>query len=449
MEIKHVVEPLILWKPNAAEYSFWRDDWSGLGPLANFVVQGPKPGKMQLKQVYDGETWNFQEVRQVLPNHILEQTKKVPIGGDNKLYRPIWKLSNDDKFSCKTTFYALRQTGISSMSSQRIWHKKLPFKVSFFMMRLLRGRLPTDEVIRRSGIQGPSKCYCCRDAQEDYIAQIFLSSCKAQYVWKYFSQSVGITISSNLKQTLMKWCAAKYEGSYASVQSLLDQVQSLIIMFLKVHYKGIKWQDDWAGICRFLECFKPPMKALKVMWSLPPSGRLKLNTDVSSNVMKRVAGIADIVRDSSGKLVMAYAKALHFCTNNTTETQAALFGIAFNRIHNVILEIDSLLIVNMLNGSSSTFWEIHDDILKMKKIIQSHRIEVQHCYREGNSVADTLSNYGATLDILPIATIFLNVQDLPRETVGVYQMDRRQMPSFRFKRSKVKIIKATNMKINY
>ncbi|XP_070056662.1 uncharacterized protein [Nicotiana tomentosiformis] len=157
--------------------------------------------------------------------------------------------------------------------------------------------------------------------------------------------------------------------------------------------------------------------------------------------MKRVVGIGGIVRDNSGKRVMAYAKALHFCTNNTAETQAALFGIewiAFNRIHNVILEMDSLLIVNMLTGSSSPFWEIHDDILKMKKIIQSHQIEVQHCYREENSVADTLSKYGATLNILPIATIFFNVQDMSRKIVGVYQMDRRKMPLFRFRRSKMK-----------
>ncbi|XP_075088224.1 uncharacterized protein LOC142170259 [Nicotiana tabacum] len=59
MEIKHMGEPLILWNPNAAECSFWWDDWPGLGPLAKFVAQGPKPGKMQLKHVYDGETWNF------------------------------------------------------------------------------------------------------------------------------------------------------------------------------------------------------------------------------------------------------------------------------------------------------------------------------------------------------------------------------------------------------
>ncbi|XP_070011148.1 uncharacterized protein [Nicotiana sylvestris] len=338
MEIKHVVEPLTLWKPNAAECSFWWDDWSGMGLLAKFEDQGPKPGKIQLKQMH----------------------KKT----------------------------------ILLTSFSRAGKLNMYGNISFIK--------PLNE------------------------AHSFVLQCVPSIIcWELWKQR----------------CAAKYEGSYASVQSLLDRVQSLIIMLLKVHYKGIKWQDDWVKICRFLEGFKPPMKALKVMWSLPPSDRLELNTDGSSNVMKRVVGIGGIVRDSSGKLVMAYAKALHFCTNNTAETQAALFGIewiTFNRIHNVILEMDSLLIVNILNGSSSPFLEIHDDILKIKKSIQSHRIEVQHCYRKGNSVADTLSKYGATLDILPIATIFLNVQDLPKETVGVYQMNRRQMPSFRFRRSKMK-----------
>lgn len=34
----------------------------------------------------------------------------------------------------------------------------------------------------------------------------------------------------------------------------------------------------------------------------------------------------------------------------------------------------------------------------------------------------------AVLDILPVATIFLDVQYMPRESIGVYQMDSRQMP---------------------
>lgn len=64
-------------------------------------------------------------------------------------------------------------------------------------------------------------------------------------------------------------------------------------------------------------------------------------------------------------------------------------------VRHVILEMDSLLFVNMLTGVSSPSWELEEDILKMRKIIQQQQqITVQHCYREGNIVVDALAKFG-------------------------------------------------------
>lgn len=89
---------------------------------------------------------------------------------------------------------------------------------------------------------------------------------------------------------------------------------------------------------------------------------VKINTDGSSNITKRTAGIGGVVRNRNGDLIMAFAKAFHFCTNNQTEVQAALYALNWcrqNNMTNCILEMDSLMTINMMKGVYKPFW-IHD-----------------------------------------------------------------------------------------
>ncbi|XP_075099036.1 uncharacterized protein LOC142175925 [Nicotiana tabacum] len=93
------------------------------------------------------------------------------------------------------------------------------------------------------------------------------------------------------------------------------------------------------------------------------------HTDGSSNDLHRIAGIGGIVRNGNGEM----------------------------NIRNITLEMDSLLIVNMLKGIFKHAWEIADDIMETQSIIKHLQIEVVHCFREGNTVADALAKFGGTM----------------------------------------------------
>ncbi|OIT36112.1 hypothetical protein A4A49_51240 [Nicotiana attenuata] len=157
---------------------------------------------MQLKQVYDGETWNFEEVRQVLPNHILEQIKKVPIGEDNTLDRLIWKASKDGKFSCKNCFSCVE-------TNWNLFHV----------------------LIKKYDIRNSP----LRDTQEDYIAHIFFSSRKAQYILKYFSHSVGrLKLNTNGTSNVMKRVAGIVRIAVESLSWHMPRLfTSALIIWLK------------------------------------------------------------------------------------------------------------------------------------------------------------------------------------------------------------------------
>ncbi|OIS96191.1 hypothetical protein A4A49_09538 [Nicotiana attenuata] len=154
---------------------------------------------------------------------------------------------------------------------------------------------------------------------------------------------------------------------------------------------------------------------------------------ISSNITKRTAGIGGVVRNRNGDLIMAFAKALHFCTNNQTEVQAALYALNWckqNNMTNCILEMDSLMTINMMKGVYKPSWELTDDIKYMTQIAHNLNIKVQHCYREGNESADALAKFGANSEMSTEARIFSQVCELPTEARGVYRMDRSQILMF-------------------
>ncbi|MCD7459100.1 hypothetical protein HAX54_040100 [Datura stramonium] len=89
---------------------------------------------------------------------------------------------------------------------------------------------------------------------------------------------------------------------------------------------------------------RPSIISIPITWIKPIGNWLKLNTDGCSNISKNATGIGGTVRNNNGVLMMAFAKGLQFCTNNSAELRAALEGLLwchYRDMKNVILEMDS------------------------------------------------------------------------------------------------------------
>lgn len=81
-------------------------------------------------------------------------------------------------------------------------------------------------------------------------------------------------------------------------------------------------------------------RAQVVRWLVPPTGRLKLNTDAA--VGRQFAGGGAILHDSSGACVGALSFRLPMSSPFLAETQADLFGLLFflSAYPHIILETD-------------------------------------------------------------------------------------------------------------
>ncbi|XP_060200767.1 uncharacterized protein LOC132629038 [Lycium barbarum] len=135
-----------------------------------------------------------------------------------------------------------------------------------------------------------------------------------------------------------------------------------------------------------------------IYWDRPEGETWKLNTYGSTMEGSRSSGIGGIVRKGNGRIVMAFAKHIQFSTNNSCELQAALYGLQWyneqqQQLH-LILEMDSLVIVNMLKGQTKPPWRLRKTIEAAQRIVHHRQIEVKHCFRKANAIANSRAKKG-------------------------------------------------------
>lgn len=113
----------------------------------------------------------------------------------------------------------------------------------------------------------------------------------------------------------------------------------------------VEW--PWCKLCEDIEKLKHVQRIIPIIWSLPEQGTFKVNTDGSYMENKGKAGIGGIIRNEVGDFIAAFSIPVHCSSNNMTEAFAARAGIqpCLSRgINNIELQMDSLLIVEMLQN---------------------------------------------------------------------------------------------------
>jgi len=147
-----------------------------------------------------------------------------------------------------------------------------------------------------------------------------------------------------------------------------------------------------------------------------------------------------VLRNSLGEIIFAFSTPLGEGTNNQAEVEAALFGLSWCAQLNymdVILEVDSQLLVDWLMNNTSTPWSISLQMQKLHQMVtQFTHFKCIHTLREANFVADSLSKHSHQLSS---PHVYYNVQQLPKLAAAYLQQDLAGMASFR--RRKLKRIK--------
>lgn len=149
MDVKDKVEEHLLWKVNSGPSSLWWDNSTGLGAMALVISYDITLRDQLVQDVIKNGVWNIEHLH--LPEYLAEHILNIPIGNPSSPDSPIWMSSTDGHFSTSCAWKLTRQKQGIVPSLQNLWHKYLPFKMSFLVWRLFKNKLPFDEVLVKFG----------------------------------------------------------------------------------------------------------------------------------------------------------------------------------------------------------------------------------------------------------------------------------------------------------
>ncbi|XP_038686642.1 uncharacterized protein LOC119986160 [Tripterygium wilfordii] len=100
-------------------------------------------------------------------------------------------------------------------------------------------------------------------------------------------------------------------------------------------------------------------------------------------------------------------------------------------LSNLLVESDSLIVINILSESMSCPWNLIYLKRAIAKNCMSLDINFKHVYRELNGVADFVASKASNSKV---STVYDNFCNLPPTVKGLLQMDRLGIPAFRIRK---------------
>lgn len=167
-----------------------------------------------------------------------------------------------------------------------------------------------------------------------------------------------------------------------------------------------------------------------IIWQKPVTGTYKINVEGSYR-NNGSAGIGGIVRDSDGNFISAFSWSVQSTSSTYTEALAAKFGSILctdNGLTNFTLEMDSLVVANILINKNTTNMKLKKIIYDINVINERASVNISHCFREANLIADFLANMTSTSGR---KTFYASFQQLSKEVKGFIQLDKWQLPPMR------------------
>ncbi|XP_055823945.1 uncharacterized protein LOC129892399 [Solanum dulcamara] len=229
LEARDLIEYQIWWQVRKGDSLFWFDNWTGLGALYYVNPGNTYDARIHnVKEMVVQGRWNKKKLMEVLSKDIIDHiTQNVTIPKEERdLDRPWWILDTSGEFTIKSTwdFVWLREPQLDIY--RFMWIKGLPFKISFFLWRCWKCKIPTDDVLKKINFNLRSKCWCCINPSEDTMHHLFLASNTAKRTWSFFCKAAGISMEGvQLQQLIVNWWKApvtnRLKQVYAAVPSII------------------------------------------------------------------------------------------------------------------------------------------------------------------------------------------------------------------------------------
>ena len=102
------------------------------------------------------------------------------------------------------------------------------------------------------------------------------------------------------------------------------------------------------------------------------------------------------MRDSNGKWISRFVANLGHCSAMVAEIWGAWYALQFawkRNVKKLILELDSLLVVQLIKNGPKSINVAISIIMKIRRMLSfAWKVRIQHVMREGNRAADALTN---------------------------------------------------------
>ena len=169
----------------------------------------------------------------------------------------------------------------------------------------------------------------------------------------------------------------------------------------------------------------------EIIWSPPLPSWIKINTDGAAIKNPARAAAGGIFWNSDGACIGGFT---HFIGPadalfaKLIATMVAIEIAVSKGFSNVWLESDSKLVVMAFKSKLVVPWELRNRWENCLHLTYNMRFCVSHIYREGNTWADRLANFGLSLSSFDI--FWFDV--IPKFVRGEYIRNRLGMSNFRF-----------------
>lgn len=110
---------------------------------------------------------------------------------------PIWKLSQDGKFSTSSARKIVRSTKPVNSLFAHIWSPYISPTISIFWWKILQGWLSADCRMQSKGIVLASKCQCCRHMET--MDHVILHNSEVNKAWQWFSNLLLVPCLSSIQ----------------------------------------------------------------------------------------------------------------------------------------------------------------------------------------------------------------------------------------------------------
>ncbi|XP_059301843.1 uncharacterized protein LOC132053753 [Lycium ferocissimum] len=311
--------------------------------------------------------------------------------------------------------------------------KGMPFKVSFFLWRLFKFKLPVDDVVKRTKISIVSCGRCSQHPQhEETVPHLFLTGEFAMAIWQYYKGAAGNANLCLLAALEEEDCNNEW-GNMSRSKLIYDINLNLHNLVCTLYPWLRDVPQNWPQIVQFLEGYKAKVGCRLVQWKSPNTGWYKCNADGASRGYPGESSAAYCVRNDRGDLVYAAATRLANTTNICAEATTISDGIECcitRQLTPVNIETDSLSMLNIIEGNWEMPWKISLEVKKIKHWSSMGQVQFAHILREGNALADFLTN--SVFNVTCTRKIH-SYQELVPEARKILNIDKSMMPCFRFR----------------